>query len=186
MYAESVYNGRVSLGRALHSLQSVVLIEGLLDNLGRSMREKLVFMNIRAETSTGNTDVVAVMRDSYASYLVSGFERIVLIKRGEKTAKNVRQALRYFNNLFNSSVLGSENRVHLHQRVREHLGIPLFGRVFVAGRNGYAVISPNQAAIAEIETAPWDARATTIEKVVARIVNEEQLELDAAFSFQYQ
>ncbi len=176
MYSVKVDNGRISLGRILDRLQRVVS-EDLL-----SKRENIVFMPIRVETGEGSYDFAAVMMSSYTSYLDSGFERVIRGNYGGRLVEEARREVRFFKAQFESSLLRSANRAHIPRPVRNHAGIPLYGSVFVVKRNGYAVISPNPS-VAKLEAEPWDARATTIDQVVAAIVKEER---EAAFSCQYQ
>ncbi len=173
MYTEKVNNGRVNLGRVLNSLHNIADVN---DSLSASKEglEGVAFMQIKAETGAGRLNAIAVMTYSYAEQLISGFERISLIKEGWKRNKNVRRAIRSVGCTIEFSVLSNANRAYIPPRMRAYVGIPLYGSVFVAERNGYSVISQNPA-ISEIETASGDARATTIDKVVAAIAHEKKL-----------
>ncbi len=171
MYTESVDKGRISLGRALRRLS--VAAKGCTELPCGFGGEYPIFMRILAETSEGKIAAAAVMMSSYASFLASELERSVRMKHGGRMDEGSRRAARKFANLFESSILRSSNRAHIPQRVREHAGIPLYCGVFVAQRNGYAVISPNKA-IGEIESVPANWLATTIDVLVAGMAGKER------------
>ncbi len=172
MHKETVDKGRISLGCVRHSLQSIVSIEDPLKTQ-EVKKESVVFMKILAETRGSKVNALALMTNSYASYLNSGFESVMLSQYKWVRSHEFRTVIRGFICLFEMSDLRSVQRAQIPPRMRDHAGIPPYGRVFVAERNGYAVISPNQELLAEIEAAPWNALATTIDHVVAGIASEE-------------
>ncbi len=93
--------------------------------------------------------------------------------------KRVKHVIR----MFDSSIIRSSKRICLPESMRDYAGMPENGEVYVVERNGYAVISPNEA-IGKIESVPFDGRATTIDILVAGIVREGRLEREAAAIYQ--
>lgn len=174
MYSRNIDRGRISLGLAFHSMRPPINTEDVSSGLKRE-ENQIAFMKLRVKTSAGSIDAIAAMRGSYGSFLVSELKDVVGGKWME-AEKGVKRATL----MFGSSTMRSSKRICFPKSMRDYAGMPENGGVYVVERNGYAVISPNEA-IGEIESVPFDGLATTIDFLVAGIVKEGKREAAAIY-----
>ncbi len=179
MYSRIVdEKGRIRLGQELYSLHADV---GVYSQSGiETGKYGLMFMKVNAHTSFGDSPALAVMTPPFWETLISGHARRTVpeTRRTLYPDRKTRRALR-FSASSRDSPLRTQNRVHISAMMMKYAEIPCNSCVFIAARNGYAVISTDHALIAELEAASG-APATNIDELIAEIVREKQLEREAA------